>query len=49
LCPELREYLHKDQEELKIQEFNTKLKGFEGQVFEVKRISLRNSPLRLVV
>ena len=49
LCPELREYLHKDQEELKMQEFNTKLKGFEGQIFEVKRISLHSSPLRLVV
>ena len=49
LCPELREYLYKDQEELKMQEFNTKLRGFEHQIFEAKRISLRNSPLRLVV
>jgi adenylate cyclase len=48
-CPELAEFLSDDGADLKVQHLNTNLKGFDDQVFEVKRISLRSSPLRLVV
>lgn len=46
---DLRQYLDKHRDNISVNHFDTSLKGFDDMEFEVKRISMSKSALRLVV
>ena len=48
-CPDLKNFLHHERNQIRIHHFDAELKGFDHQSFEAKRISLQRVPLRLVV
>ncbi len=48
-CQKLRNFLKDKQDKITVSDFDTSLKGFEEIDFEVKRLSMSKSALRLVV
>lgn len=48
-CARLQEFIREKREHISIHHFDVSLKGFENRSFEAKKITLSQSPLRLVV